>query len=260
MEVFELVKSAPSTDPLSETTRAERRLLLGANLVAIALTVGGLIPSEISALGVALTAKEQAGLLTVLLLVLLYFLAAFLIYGLPEWQHFKADDQLFRQRLAQFVKPYAESAKDTQASYDKLAEIFAATKDAKLASHYRSGRSLRIFFDFAFPLVTSAWSIALLLGAILDRPLTILGWDNPGIWVLLILLLSLLICGGILWRQRWKDQSPTRTIRRTSEEMKQISERMRRALQHPEGSPEREKAKKQIEEDLRRFAERRKDI
>jgi hypothetical protein len=71
-------------DALSEVTRNERRSLLGASLLAIAISTAGLIPEKISAFGVTITPPAQNNLLLLLAAVLAYFILAFLLYGYSE--------------------------------------------------------------------------------------------------------------------------------------------------------------------------------
>jgi hypothetical protein len=76
-------------DPLSEVTRKERRALLGVSLLGVALVKAGLLPTEISALGVKLAAADQRMLALLLAVVCLYFLIAFLAYAASDflaWQ------------------------------------------------------------------------------------------------------------------------------------------------------------------------------
>jgi hypothetical protein len=71
-------------DALSEVTRNERRSLLGASLLAIAISTAGLIPEKISAFGVTITPPAQNNLLLLLAAVLAYFILAFLLYGYSD--------------------------------------------------------------------------------------------------------------------------------------------------------------------------------
>ncbi len=76
-------------DPLSEVTRRERRYLLGVSMLGISIAQGGLLPTQISALGISLSGPEQRTLLVLVGLVCLYYLAAFIVYALSDftsWQ------------------------------------------------------------------------------------------------------------------------------------------------------------------------------
>src|SRR5687767_6983866 len=72
-------------DPLSEVTRKERRALLAAALLGVAISQTGLLPTEISALGVTFGSTDQKALLIVLATVTGYFLLAFVIYAASDF-------------------------------------------------------------------------------------------------------------------------------------------------------------------------------
>jgi hypothetical protein len=73
------------SDPLSDVTRKERLYLLAVSIIGIAIVKTGLIPTEISTLGVKFEEANQKTLLFVFALVALYFLAAFLIYAVADF-------------------------------------------------------------------------------------------------------------------------------------------------------------------------------
>ena len=61
-------------DPLSDTTRKERRSLLGASALGIVIVKSGLVPSKITALGIEFTRTDQRALLAALAAVVVYLL------------------------------------------------------------------------------------------------------------------------------------------------------------------------------------------
>jgi uncharacterized membrane protein YwzB len=67
-------------DPLSPTTRVERRWLLISSVVLIALTWGGLIPTKVDAFGMEISNINSRVLVWLSCLVTAYFLAAFIFY------------------------------------------------------------------------------------------------------------------------------------------------------------------------------------
>ncbi|GAB3754198.1 hypothetical protein [Lysobacter olei] len=73
------------SDPLSDVTRKERRMLLGLDVLAIFVSTTGLVPTKISALGVEFGAADQRAFLYVFAAVLAYFVAAFLVYGVSDY-------------------------------------------------------------------------------------------------------------------------------------------------------------------------------
>ena len=80
---------APDTvrirDPLSEVTRKERRSLLGVSILGVAVAQAGLLPTEITTLGVKLGSASQSALLVLLGLICCYYLVAFLVYATADY-------------------------------------------------------------------------------------------------------------------------------------------------------------------------------
>lgn len=73
-----------SYDPLSEVTRKERRALLGVSLLGLALVKVPLVPTKLSALGIEFADVNQRMFVHLYSLVVVYFVLAFLIYGLTD--------------------------------------------------------------------------------------------------------------------------------------------------------------------------------
>ena len=65
-------------DPLSLSTRVERRNLMLTSVIATIVVATGLIPTKISALGIDFSTADRRTLLYILCAVVVYFLAAFI--------------------------------------------------------------------------------------------------------------------------------------------------------------------------------------
>jgi hypothetical protein len=72
-------------DPLQEVTRKERRSLLGASLIGIAVSKGGFLPKKISAFGLGFSEINRRFLLILVLCVVVYYLAIFIVYAFPNF-------------------------------------------------------------------------------------------------------------------------------------------------------------------------------
>jgi len=81
----EKLAEVATRDPLSETTRRERRALLGTGIIGIAIVKTGIVPTQISAIGVTFSQTDQKYLFYILAAVVSYFLIAFLIYALADF-------------------------------------------------------------------------------------------------------------------------------------------------------------------------------
>jgi len=101
-------------DPLSEVTRRERKVLLGISLVGVAFVQTGLLPTEISALGIKLTAIDRKMLVILLAVVCLYFLFAFLAYAASD---FLAWQMSLHDAISQRVR---ESVEDRDDEYEQM--------------------------------------------------------------------------------------------------------------------------------------------
>jgi hypothetical protein len=145
-------------DPLSIVSRRERRNLLASSTIAILIAYTGLIPTRISALGVELTPLGQSAFLIVLSAVVIYFLAAFVVYGFSDfllWRH-KYHDYLEKVEIA------AQSwTQEDQMNEDELREhvpsIAWLYRVSKPAAHFR------IVFEFHLPVLVGLYAIYALL-------------------------------------------------------------------------------------------------
>lgn len=72
-------------DPLAEETRRVRKTLLTWCLVAVAITLGHLFPSEVTALGLKVTTANQSVLSALIAAVIGYLLVTFLVYGISDF-------------------------------------------------------------------------------------------------------------------------------------------------------------------------------
>ena len=72
-------------DPLSEVTRKERKMLLGISILSIFIVKTGLVPSNISAFGIDFDKANQQAFQIVIAFVVVYFLVAFILYGLSDF-------------------------------------------------------------------------------------------------------------------------------------------------------------------------------
>ena len=61
-------------DPLREVTRNERKILLGVSMLGLVMVKGSLVPVKISALGIDFSKTNQTALLTILAIIVAYYL------------------------------------------------------------------------------------------------------------------------------------------------------------------------------------------
>jgi hypothetical protein len=75
------------TNPLREETQKVRKALFVWCLAALAITLGNLFPSEITALGMKVTAASHSVLLILMAVVVGYHLITFLVYAAADFAH-----------------------------------------------------------------------------------------------------------------------------------------------------------------------------
>ena len=80
-----------ASDPLKEETRRVRKTLLIWCLASVAVTSGKLFPTEVTALGMKVTATSHAFLLMLLALIIAYHLIAFGVYASSDFAHWYVD-------------------------------------------------------------------------------------------------------------------------------------------------------------------------
>src|SRR2546428_12023446 len=81
---YEKLAEVSVRDPLSSTTRKERKSLLGIGMIAIAIVKIGLVPTKISALGIEFSATDQKHVFHILAAVVIYYLMAFIFYAFSD--------------------------------------------------------------------------------------------------------------------------------------------------------------------------------
>jgi len=94
------------SDPLSDVTRKERKFLILFSTISISIVLTGLIPTEISALGVKFDQANQAAILFVFISVIVYYLASFssyMYYDRSLWK-IKLSDRNIGRTVDQFDK------------------------------------------------------------------------------------------------------------------------------------------------------------
>ena len=155
-------------DQLKEVTRKERVYLLGLSAVGIAIAKTGLVPQEINTLGITFAQTDRQSLLDIFALVILYFLAAFVVYGVSD--------------LLAFLNAYNAANWDDVANWDAEAssEASSAPRERRFGAyslflHLSQSRFvvfisptvalIRAIFEFGLPLLVGFYAIWALLSA-----------------------------------------------------------------------------------------------
>ena len=76
-------------DPLTGTTRRMRSSLLGSCVLGVVMAKTGLVPSKIADLGIEFTTDHRASLILIILVAVIYFMVAFLVYALSDFSRWQ---------------------------------------------------------------------------------------------------------------------------------------------------------------------------
>ncbi len=260
-------------DPLSDVTRRERKSLLIVSFVALALTLGNLVPQEVSALGIKVSADDQQNLFLLLACAILYLMAAFIFYGHAEYQLWQAKlgsvERLRRKAASEISKRLIEERKETSQAgqsvgFDasQMGGIVLASQamdDLKRSDRFIKSARRRLWFEYSVPLLTGVWALILLLegttGLQVLRGPSSLAVAHPYVATLIVVTL---ILGFLCWlgrkelvalRQRftrWRERRHHKTFMERSAKLKTL----------PEGSREREDLQREQRESLKKTFER----
>ncbi len=154
-------------DPISESTRRQRMCLLLTAMVGIFFAHTGLVPKEISVLGIAFTTNERLAWWIILALIVFYFLFAFGLYSLTDYISWRrnARTDLIRKAHEEIVGSKKEAKKPPLGATSATARKVGA----RYATPYRIEPRLwtvRCAFDLILPIAVGVYAIiALLLSA-----------------------------------------------------------------------------------------------
>lgn len=148
-------------DPLSDVSRRERRNLIITSALSALIAHTGLIPTQISALGIGFSPPAQVSFLIFLIVGIAYFLLAFATYGLTDfliWRH-KYQDYLIRVDSA-----IQNWTMEDQMAEDELSDSIPSNRWAFVAS--KPAAFFRIFFDFFLPIIIGVYAVSVLFAKV----------------------------------------------------------------------------------------------
>jgi hypothetical protein len=154
-----------TSEVLSKTTRAERKILLGVSMFGVTVAHTGLIPSKITALGVEFEPADQQALLLMLIVVVAYFTIAFIIYATADFLSWRAahdETLLMHLQHEHGFYPLPDTPQDEP--------MERAIKQIRRRVWWwgtliRKTSYVRALWEFVLPIVAGAYSIGALLWA-----------------------------------------------------------------------------------------------
>ena len=146
-------------DPLSEVTRKERRTLLGVGILAVAVVQANLIPNEIAAFGMKSSQIDPGALIGVLFLVVLYFLATFIAYGVPDFIAWKIN--LWKGMKTAAIEKQ-KAVPDNMVATDQTRTDDFDARMSGWASWAGLTSLVRTLFDFVLPIGVGLYALFIL--------------------------------------------------------------------------------------------------
>jgi len=197
------------TDPLSEVTRTERKSLLTACVIGLAISVGGLVPERIDTFGIEVSAAQEQSLLQVLAGVITYYLIGFSIYAWSDLKRRESLAALARTRLRPTMQNAMEDFERARKEFgtedptktaallnDKRFQKMAALSDeAKLAQRVSRAGAIRVAFDVYLPMFVAFGSVVTVLAS--ARKSAGARWLS-----IVLMVLAAGVALTFLWRQR----------------------------------------------------------
>lgn len=157
------------TDPLSEVTRKERRLLLGLSVLSTFIIKADAVPTKISALGIEFGGSDQRVFLWLLVAVLVYFTLTFAVYALSDYVAWKKE---ILNDYVEGIKEYWSDVYPESRSNDSYED--AVQRD--LQDAYKRNRIYhtltdpvsicRALFEFVLPFLVGAIALAVVFQAL----------------------------------------------------------------------------------------------
>jgi len=148
-------------DPLKELTRKERRTLLLMGSLGIVIAHTGLVPTQITALGIQFQTSQRTALYVIFALAVLYFLCAFMLYCTLDFVEWKRDARADRfSQEVEHLKAASEKPSDSR-PLGSDAAVHAKVGDQYRVSPGRESQLWRIrcTFDMFLPCLLGVYSI-----------------------------------------------------------------------------------------------------
>lgn len=170
-------------NPLREETQKVRKALFIWCLAAIAITVGNLFPSEITALGMKITTTSHSVLLALMTLVVAYHILTFSVYAAgdfahwyvnhfsTEWEDDLANHEAYKAELLAGAKLSEEDRVFMEEHERRLGALW---RGEAVQTHTRLEKVIpyvswaRAFIDFLIPEIIGIASLYLLIDGYLN--------------------------------------------------------------------------------------------
>jgi hypothetical protein len=174
---LDTVSDPTATDPLSDVTRGERKALLAACAIGLAISVGGLVPQRIETLGITISASQKDNLLQIIAGMIAFLSAGFVIYA---WADLRRRDTIAAQAQARLRPVMDDARKEGLSTQEQLKtkspeemaalmqeprflRLAALSDHAKLAQRVSKVGNIRVAFDVYLPVLVGFATILTIL-------------------------------------------------------------------------------------------------
>jgi hypothetical protein len=150
-------------DPLSEVTRRERKAFLGLSILAIAVIKANLIPNKISAFGVEIDHVNRGELVTLLTVVVFYFLMVFIAYAFSDFLGWRI--AFWEGVRARAIEREQLERKESEGADEDSQAVEKCNKHQRALSAKAIPVSvIRAFLDFVLPVFVGVAALMVLKG------------------------------------------------------------------------------------------------
>lgn len=166
------------SNPLREETQKVRKALLVWCLASIAITLGKLFPSEISALGMKVTTTSHGVLLALMAVVVVYHIVTFMVYAAADFAHWyvnhfstewEDDVANYEAYKAELLSKAKLSEEDRQFMEEHERRLGALWRGEAVQTYIKLEKAIpyiswaRAIVDFLLPLIVAGVGLCLLI-------------------------------------------------------------------------------------------------
>jgi hypothetical protein len=144
-------------DPLSKTSRLERRNLLISAAAGILVASAGLLPTRFTTFGLEFQQPEQRVLIAGFIVLILYFLFGFVVYAVADFLIWRKTYQDYLEGVERLASTWSQ---EDQRANDEMQEHVPDIAWLYRVSH--PAAFARIIFEFVFPIMGAVLAILLL--------------------------------------------------------------------------------------------------
>jgi hypothetical protein len=132
--------------PLSDDVRKERRALLIASIIAIAIGASGIVPTRITTLGIEFSSGDRIVLLRIVAVIIVYLLGAFVLHAVLDGLDWHARYRAELARLEGVLRAGEGDMIATRQRIEFLERVLARP----------TALSVVAFFELGVPVLTAA--------------------------------------------------------------------------------------------------------